>query len=153
MQKKPSIRRRQFLTQTSVCLTAGFGYLAHLPGRLEAGTINGDRDVQGLTEADFRQTVGQPYRVTAELHSGTSVTSELILKKTAGESTTSRRSRRPLHVRQNPFFLTFEGREGDRLEQGTYKIEHADFGRFALFLVPQRMDGERRDQHYVAVFG
>lgn len=154
VQEKSSIPRRQFLTQTSACVTAGLGCLAHGAGQLEAGTSIGARDMRKLSEADFRQTIGQVYRVTAEVEHGTPVAMELVLTKTSRETASARRrDTRPPHVRQHPFSVTFVSRSGLPLAQGTYLVEHATFGRFPLFLVPQGADGDQQGRQYLAVFG
>jgi hypothetical protein len=154
VQEKSSIGRRQFLRQTSVCVTAGFGCLAGMPSEGKAGQTIDPRTMRELTEADFRQSIGQSFHVTVEFNHRTPMAAELILKATAGESpAASGRATRPPHVRQNPFSLTFADRDSEQLQQGTYLVKHALFGCFPLFLVPQGVDGGQRVRHYIAVFG
>jgi hypothetical protein len=94
-----------------------------------------------LTEDEFSQHVNTPFRLLLE----TPAPVELQLVEVKGYP-----KKADEHSGMERFSIFFNGPRGLRLEQGTYKLEHAAMGTFDLFLVPiaQNDQGFR----YEAVF-
>lgn len=90
---------------------------------------------------DFQPLVGQFFDVS--LDQGTSVLTRIELKE-ARPSGNGRPDAR------NPFRLLFEGPASEPLDQGMFVLEHAEFGKLPIFIVPIRGDSETRG--YEAVF-
>ena len=114
-----AVTRRQLLKAGGVSALAAAG--AAWPQR-EPGVF-GLSAPGHLSRATYLPLVGQNLRVV-----GAGATLELAaVDDLQGHN---------LRDRDDAFALTFHGRRGSALEQGTYTLEHASLGRFPLFLLP-----------------
>ena len=80
----------------------------------------------------FQQSVGRTFRVTTADGRGTI---DVVLEVY---------DERPTKDGTHQFSLRFVAPGGEKLTEGTYAVEQAQMGRFDLFIVPTRRDGQGR---------
>jgi hypothetical protein len=97
------------------------------------------RDLSRIEADDFRQFIGQPFRVT-----GSEGTLDLELV-----AVTARSEFQPNPTARIPFSLEFRAAAGPPRPQRTYLLENAGFGAVHLFIVPCKID--RSGCYYHAV--
>jgi hypothetical protein len=97
------------------------------------------RDLKCLEADDFRQFIGQPFRMT-----DSNGTLELELM-----TVTPRPEFQSNPTVRVPFSLEFRAASGPPRHQRTYLLENAGFGAVQLFIVPSRLD--RSGCYYHAV--
>lgn len=116
--------------------------------------VANERSLEALTAADFRDHKGTQFRVTGESAddgSPTSFEAELVdVTEYPGNAVGSFRA---------PFSVVFHGPLEPVMPQGTYRLEHEQFGGVELFMVPigPNAPGEPGQaptaMRYEAVFG
>ena len=94
--------------------------------------VNGKQNLTlaNLTAGDFSPHVDSAFLIRSE----SQLPKRVILHQVL-EYTTKRDEMRPRNLRA-AFSVFFRGASGDKLEQGTYRMDHDELGTFELFLVP-----------------
>lgn len=141
-----TISRRKFL-KTGILTSVVAGTSMKLTGQAatrqpsgitDALTVNTSLDY--YTKATFQSYLNSDFRIYSNGHSKTWM--RLVLVEDFPT--------RELRARDECFRLLFSAPAETALPQGTYQVDHAALGTFALFVVPgQLVDGKR---HYEAVF-
>jgi hypothetical protein len=138
------VSRRRFLASATCLGLAGVvAARVHTPRTDTREGVAGEHIDLALVDcAHFTPYLGS----TFEIYSGVGGPIDVELVRAKEREHAGARRAGP----RKPFRLLFEGPGGSRLTQGTYRIEHAQLGTFALFLVPIGMPTER--PVYEAIF-
>ena len=142
MESKPTMQRRDFISQVAAGSAAGLAVAG--PLQALAGSATGDSRVSKLTADDFAPFVGDQFELQGE--AAQRVSARLIEAKPLKAA-----GARPKHLpRSQPFSLVFRTNDGNELVQETHAVRHRELGALAMFLVP--VSASQRGQRVEAIF-
>ncbi len=143
MENKPMMTRGQFLSRVgTVCAMAGIvpaSVLADNQPETHRSLFSPSIQIKDMHLSTFKPLVNQSFRLNVSQHGG------INLKLTNANDLSIRWANKPGQIPRESFSLLFNASKKEKIESGTYELEHKAFGKVPLFISPcgEKSDGVR----------